>query len=77
MLTPRLLLIACLLSASLFADACLADGPPLVQVGKTATPPRLDGKLDDACWAQAAIITPFLLDNGTGPASPQTVGRIC
>ncbi|MHB8996558.1 MAG: carbohydrate-binding family 9-like protein [Armatimonadota bacterium] len=59
------------------ATCCLADGPPLVQVGRTSTPPRVDGKLDDACWSKAALITPFMLNSGTTIASQQTVGRLC
>lgn len=61
----------------LAAGSCLAAGEALVQVGRTATPPRLDGKLDDACWAQAAVIAPFILNSGTGLATQQTVGRLC
>lgn len=59
------------------ASVSLAEGPPLVQIGRTATPPKLDGKLDDACWAKAAVITPFVLNSGTGLATQQTVGRLC
>ncbi|MCE5241121.1 hypothetical protein LLH23_21875 [bacterium] len=65
------------LALLLTATVCLGDGLPQVQVGKTATPPRLDGKLDDACWGRAALVTPFLLNNGGGPATQQTVGRLC
>jgi hypothetical protein len=65
------------LTLLLVATACLADGLPQVQVGRTATAPRVDGKLDDACWARAAVITPFLLNDGRGLATQQTVARLC
>ncbi|MEN6643038.1 MAG: sugar-binding protein [Armatimonadia bacterium] len=78
MTSRRNLLTGCLMGAILtFAACCHADGPPLVQVGRTPTPPRLDGKLDDACWAKAAVITPFLLNTGTSLPTQQTVGRLC
>ena len=56
---------------------CMAEGPPLVRVGKASVAPQIDGKLDDACWDTAAIIGPFLLNDGSGPATQQTRGRLC
>jgi hypothetical protein len=34
-------------------------GQKTVQIVRTATPPLLDGKLDDAVWATAAVLTEF------------------
>jgi len=68
------LVLAALLS---LASHCGAQGPPLVQIGTAALAPKIDGVLDDACWERAAIITPFLLNDGSGPATQQTLGRLC
>lgn len=58
---PRLLPIACLLAAcGLAAGLAGQDGPPrrTARVGRIepAAAPRIDGRLDDACWAQAPQI---------------------
>jgi hypothetical protein len=39
---------------------------------QTAAPPRLDGKLDDACWSGAPAVTAFVRNDGKGPAGQQT-----
>lgn len=39
----------------------------------TYHPPKIDGSLDDECWREAGIASPFFLLGGEGkPASPQT-----
>lgn len=45
--------------------SALSVNPPL-----TAPPPVIDGRLDDACWAQAAVITNFHLLDGAALALP-------
>lgn len=78
MTTTRLLLRLCLPAVLLAAaHCCCAQGPALVQAGRAATPPRLDGTLDDKCWAGAAVLTPFVLHGGGAPAIQQTVARLC
>jgi len=44
----------------------------LVCAGRTSTPPRLDGTLDDACWQQTIELTPFVLMNQRDLATEQT-----
>lgn len=48
-----------------------------VLVGKVATPPVLDGGLDEAAWANAALLAPFLLNDGASLASQQTEVLAC
>ena len=45
--------------------SALSVNPPL-----TAPPPVIDGRLDEACWAQAAVITNFHLLDGAALALP-------
>ena len=42
-----------------------------------AVPPSIDGKMDDACWANAPIATDFRRNDGKGPASCRTIARAC
>jgi len=41
------------------------------------TAPVIDGKLDDACWQTAGVVTDFLLDSGKGLASDPAEARLC
>jgi hypothetical protein len=43
---------------------------------RTSAPPTVDGKLDDACWAQAAVAGQFVLDGGERYAAEQTDARV-
>jgi len=60
------------------ADAWFDDllverwGRPAVRAARTAAPPVLDGRLDDACWASAGRLGPFSLITGQGAATPNT-----
>ncbi|MBG29875.1 MAG: hypothetical protein CMI31_07730 [Opitutae bacterium] len=52
---------------------------PLLSVPGIAQAPKIDGKLDDACWAKAAVAKDFLQrrpEEGE-PATEKTVVRIC
>ncbi|MBT8486900.1 MAG: carbohydrate binding family 9 domain-containing protein [Phycisphaerales bacterium] len=49
------LLIATLLAAGPHAAAA----PPRVPIARASNPPVIDGRLDDAVWASAAVITDF------------------
>lgn len=51
-----------------------ANPPPMALIGRCEAP-RVDGRLDDACWRDAAVLAPFLLNDASGPASQQTVAR--
>lgn len=61
------------------AEAVLAVPEKLkgLAVPYAATPPALDGKLDDACWAAAAVAGDFQRTDGKGSARQQTVARVC
>jgi hypothetical protein len=63
-------------SAAAFAQA--PQRPPAVEAVRTATPPRIDGLLDDAVWEDALIIDDFTmqLPQEGVPASERTVVRI-
>ena len=43
---------------------------------RTGTAPVLDGKLDEACWAQAAVAGEFVLHGGKGYATHETEARV-
>ncbi len=73
--TPTIVSLALLLVVS--AAVCQTDGPALVQVGRTASPPALDGSFDDEAWQDAAVLMPFLLNGGTALPTQQTEVRIC
>ena len=79
---PRALLV--LVAASLCAVAAKRvypepkDPPALFYFGpRAATPPKLDGRLDDACWKTAPILTDFgRIHEGEGPIRKQTFIQI-
>ena len=51
-----------------------ADRVAVAVPAKTA--PTIDGKLNDACWKDAAVMGDFLLDSGRGIAPDETTVRI-
>ena len=71
-------------TAALVVLALLLPGGPLWGVSPRVgvctpakTPPAIDGKLDDACWKSAGVVTDFLLDSGKGISTDPTIARIC
>ena len=50
---------------------------PLQAVGRTATPPVLDGTLDDACWQRAVVLTDLTDNGGDGRIKDQGELRLC
>jgi hypothetical protein len=52
-------IMASLLSVALFISGVWAAPVPELTVPRAATAPRLDGRLDEACWQVAAPITDF------------------
>ena len=44
---------------------------------RAATAPVIDAALNDACWAQASVATPFLLAGSPGLPREQTVACVC
>ncbi|NMA41026.1 MAG: hypothetical protein GX937_12720 [Lentisphaerae bacterium] len=43
---------------------------------RTATPPEIDGRLNDACWEEAAVADDFVLFGGRGYATVKTEARV-
>ena len=68
--------VAAILVSTLTAQPSWAAGPS-VRVGRAAAPPKVDGKLDYACWGKAAVLMPFLRHDGMGLAGQQTIARVC
>src|SRR5260221_13244156 len=53
-----------------------APPPPHVAAVRTATPPTIDGKLDDAVWSTAKAVASFTQkfpDEGKAPSDPTTM----
>lgn len=50
--------------------------PKRVTIPKLAGELHLDGKLDEAVWRKAAVLTPFLHNDGKGPGTEATEVRL-
>jgi hypothetical protein len=48
------------------------EGFQALQCPRVQEPPRMDGKLDDACWRAGPLAANFLRNDGKGPAREQT-----
>ncbi|MCY3022838.1 MAG: hypothetical protein NTW87_27985 [Planctomycetota bacterium] len=79
-LTADLLAALCFLAV---AAAAAGEQPDRVVIPRTATPPTLDGKLDDPCWAHpgpappAAILTGLTRPNSTDVVRKSVEVRLC
>jgi hypothetical protein len=58
-------------------DIPRAPGKPYVVLGKTATPPKIDGDLSDECWQESIECSNFLLTQGKGLPKGATYARLC
>lgn len=60
-------------------SAAAAADPYTVEVRRVATPPVLDGRMDDACWKEAAVAGAFVPGYGGGAkrVADQTEVRLC
>ena len=69
----------CLLGGVLRARAAepALRTPPRVTAVHVETPPKIDGVLDDACWAQAARLEGFFVPGLERPLPEETIGLIC
>ena len=65
-----------LLVAVALVEASSAD-PPTYRCVKVASPPRIDGNVNDAAWRRIKAVKPFILHDGSGPAMRQTEARMC
>lgn len=59
------------------ADDVTPFSLPALVAGTAATPPRIDGVLDDPCWAQAPAASHFASYDDGKPAPVQTLARVC
>jgi len=85
----RRIALLCVLAALVLAGRALgadrpqqpatgsAHAPPQVQAVYVDTPPVIDGKLDDACWAQAARLEGFFAPSVDQQPPEETIGLIC
>lgn len=73
-MSPRLVTLACVLIAAVPAPA----QRPTVVARRTATPPVLDGRLDDAAWREATPITDFVqtIPSPGAPPSERTTAYV-
>jgi hypothetical protein len=78
---PGCCLPAFLLGLTLCFPAAFADTAPSpvpqVQAAPAGAPPVIDGKLDDACWAQATRLEGFLALGIERPLPEETIGLVC
>ncbi len=63
---------------SLLAMACVAQAGewPICTPVRVATPPQIDGRLTEACWSQAPVLTNFAVLDSRQPAQPPTEVRV-
>ena len=52
--------------------AAAVSARPMVAIGRTASPPVMDGRLDDDCWRQAAMVSDFFLIGSKALAGQKT-----
>ncbi len=55
----------------------VAVAEPLICVYRTNEPPTIDGMLDDECWKEASITSPFLSLSSSVLPDEQTRARLC
>jgi len=54
----------------------LSGKAAVVEAVRTHAVPKIDGKLDDACWKTAKPITTFLIKDSESPSQSLTVARM-
>jgi hypothetical protein len=72
-----LLLLTAFASAAAASERAAPYQPPQVPAVYVDTAPVIDGKLDDACWTQAARLTDFYVLDLDQPVPEETTGLIC
>lgn len=70
-----LITLLALLSANLFAAEMVPT--PAATAGITASPPAIDGSLDDPCWQAAAVLGSFVELDASRLSAPATEARVC
>jgi len=75
--TVRRRVLFALVLALATAGGAVAGDLPTLAVSHTETPPRLDGKLDDACWQHAVATSPFVVYDTGSRANVSTRAWVC
>ena len=70
----RNLFLSFLFTFILSSNTLLAN--QIINVVKTSSPPIIDGKLTDACWKKAQLITDFKINETNKPSKFQTIGYV-
>ncbi len=66
------LVLACWAAPASVSAQQMPSSPTLTLNAPVTAPPRIDGRLNDACWQDAAQTTGFMLHTRRQPASEQT-----
>ena len=66
---------ACLLTLALVAGLS-GNAATSVNATRTAAPPSVDGRVEEACWQDAAPVTRFQILNSDAPATFKTSARV-
>ena len=53
------------------------SGRPLIAVGRCPSPPLIDGRPDDACWAECIAVRDFNLIGRDAAPTQKTTARLC
>ena len=61
----------------LAATPALTRDRPLVAAGRCATPPTIDGRADDACWAECVAVRDFTLLGRNAAPTQKTMAKLC
>ena len=72
------MLLMTLGAACLLALTTRAQGPrlPVYEVGRTAGPIKVDGKLDEAAWKKAPLVGDFVNNSDGSPSAYKTEARV-
>jgi hypothetical protein len=73
---PGLLIALTIMFFSMVATEGQSRRPPVYEALRTATPIRIDGKLDDSAWGKANLIDDFVLNLDAFPDPDKTEARV-
>ncbi len=73
---PTTAALAALFVVCAAAPVFASEQPPSMAAVRTDTAPVIDGRLDDACWANANVATDFTESQYVRPATEQTFVRV-
>ena len=72
------LMVACVVICRAPAATAQQHQPatPMVKALRAEKPPKIDGRLDEACWRKAVPVTQFRQINSKSPARFGSVARV-